>query len=75
MSATTATSTFPSEAIGLHTKRSNHPLAQLLVGSLVGAHFSPTRLTLYYGDGHKVLIEVNDDGDLTVEELETKAPC
>lgn len=75
MSATTATFTSPSEAIGLHTKQSSHPLAQLMVGPVVGVHLTPSRLTLYYGDGHKVRIEVNDDGDLTVEELETKQPC
>jgi len=51
-------------------KTTPHPLSVMLLGEVVGAHWMGDALVLYYTDGHKTLVRVNDDGDLTIREHE-----
>lgn len=52
------------------TKETEHPLSVILLGEVVGAAWLGSHLVLYYADGHKTLFQVDDDGDINVQDYQ-----
>jgi hypothetical protein len=49
-------------------KTTQHPLADMLLGQVIGAHWMGSDLVLHYIDGHKVRFEA--DGDILIRDYE-----
>lgn len=64
----------PSEVIvpapGFVDKTSHHPVAQLLLGTVVGVQRINDSMILFYADGHKVRVAIDNDGDIAVGDFQ-----
>lgn len=70
MSTSPSSHTSNSTPPGLHTKNSHHPIAQLLLGRVVGVHLLGSDVILYYEDNHSALFHVDRDGDICIHDHE-----
>lgn len=52
------------------TKHTNHPIRDILLGTVTGAHWLNDYLVLYYADGHKAVLSIDDEGDIVVSDYE-----
>lgn len=65
-------STFQSDQFAqrLITQDSDSPLAFYLLGEVTGALYLGSSLILYYADGRKTVITLDEDNDLFVGDIE-----
>jgi hypothetical protein len=56
------------------TKHTTHPVRELLLGTVIGAHCLHDYLVLYYADGHKTAFSIDDEGDIAVADYEVGLP-